>query len=60
MNTDQISEKFKKVLDKIYTKRLEDNKEKDAIKKRKKEVLEWDGYLDKEGKRDNKIKELLK
>ncbi len=51
-----ISNSIKGVLDKEYKKKLQDDRLNDRINGLKK----WDGYLDLEGKRDDKIDKLLK
>ncbi len=52
------------ILDYEYEKRMAEKEKKEIENKSRKNdidfIKKWDGYLDTEGKRDNKIKEILK
>jgi hypothetical protein len=64
-NDIEILTKFvNQILDNEYEKRLEEIKKKESEEKRKVNdidfIKKWDGYLDLEGKRDDKIEKILK
>ena len=56
---DIVSRRIKSRLDDIYKNKLEDIKKEKKIKSSIDNLMKWDGYLDKQGRRDGKIKEIL-
>jgi hypothetical protein len=60
LGKEYIIDEFKNHLDKLYSKESQEKKEQDYKKTRRKEFLDCDEYLDKKGKRDNRINEILK
>lgn len=56
---DIVSQRIKSRLDDIYKNKLEDIKKEKKIKSSIDNLMKWDGYLDKQGRRDGKIKEIL-
>lgn len=58
-DVDHISRVIKSKLDDIYKDKLRIIKRENDKKKNADNILQWDGYLDKQGRRDGKIKEIL-
>jgi hypothetical protein len=58
--SEQIARKIKNGMDKEYKSRVEEIQEKKRIKAQLDEVAKWDGFLDVESRRDEKIKKLIK
>lgn len=51
---------IKSSLDSIYFEKLKKKREQDEIKSKIDSMKKWDGYLDKRGRRDGKLNEILK
>lgn len=57
---EQIARKIKSALDKEFKNKVEETLNKKRIKAQLEEVAKWDGFLDVESRRDEKIKRLIK
>lgn len=55
-----LQKRIKEFLDEKYKEQVKKKKEEDELNSRKNQIKEWDGFLDKVGKRDEKINQLLK
>lgn len=60
LDPESLQGRIKKYLDEKYQDKVRAKKEKDDINSKINQVKEWDGFLDKVGKRDEKINQLLK
>jgi len=60
LEPEYLQKRIKEFLDEKYQEQLRKKKEEDIIKSKIKKIKDWDGFLDKQGKRDEKINQLLK
>ena len=56
----EIAQKIKEIIDYRYDFLIEEKREAERIKQQFEEVAKWDGFLDQEGRIDEKIKRLIR
>ena len=59
-NPDYVSKCIKKKLDEMYSDKVKNERYKKDISDKINNLKKWDGYLDKRGRRDGKLNEILK
>jgi hypothetical protein len=59
-DVDKVALRIKKELDTIYSKKVTKEKENNILKEKINKMKKWDGYLDKKGRRDGKLNDILR